>query len=684
VTDVLLKLRAYKKSLNTNQSSHYDWMIPEHYLNKLTLDQLNLLGSKDTIINNDVTFRKVQFHKTHYVTLVLPQALLKQLRETRELTVQRQVLKDLIVATERDTVRNNRGLLSAINEALLNNGYEMEFYEIPIFLAYLRSPINRHSQTRSEYYSKTSYHDSHWRSFINYQAINMSLPGSDAILEAYLDNTVKTGDLIQDFSEFFNPTYLQQVLARNQVLAGGSLDSYKTLYGESAANEIETRKNLNIARRNKRRFGRGEEVKIVLEVKNIPELTYKIFEIDTLTYYKQNKAEINDQIDLDGLVPETIYKVAYTQAKQHQHEETFEFPEIARRDAGVFIVEFVGAGMSSRVVIKKGSLNLLVQRHFQGYKLYVINENKEVCTGPKTGLIIDGKMNRVNEQGFILMPFNDANLNTKPILTHNGFGFLGSLAMATENYTLRNAVLFNEESIVNGRKLKLILKNKLFLNDTPITLQKFEEFSGEIQLTNYEEITNYKHFKDIKLKDDEDHCLELIVPPNLRTLVVSVTGRLKTLAGKEVTLSASETITIQRNQGTLVFITCLLNRNPEEGYYVQLRGKNGEPIPNRQVIVELQKSYGSFNFTKELFTDAQGKCVLGHLAEFRLVSLRSNNGSFNQKTFAFGEGRGPNRYLRQLQPLRRRRARPSQHRQDAQPEQCYSLSSARTGTKAPS
>lgn len=42
-------------------------MIPEHYLNKLTLAQLDLLGSKDEVINNDVTFRRVQFQQTHHV-----------------------------------------------------------------------------------------------------------------------------------------------------------------------------------------------------------------------------------------------------------------------------------------------------------------------------------------------------------------------------------------------------------------------------------------------------------------------------------------------------------------------------------------------------------------------------------------------------------------------------------------
>lgn len=98
-----------------------------------------------------------------------------------------------------------------------------------------------------------------------------------------------------------------------------------------------------------------------------------MFEIDTETYYKKNLSEINDKLDLDGLIPEKFFKISYAQKKHHQHTEEFIFDDITAKKNGVFIVEFVGGGMSSRAVIKKGTLNLLTQPHFRGFKLYIID-----------------------------------------------------------------------------------------------------------------------------------------------------------------------------------------------------------------------------------------------------------------------------------------------------------------------
>lgn len=140
------------------------------------------------------------------------------------------------------------------------------------------------------------------------------------------------------------------------------------------------------------------------------------------------------------------------------------------------------------------------------------------------------------------------------------------------------------------------------LNGTPITLQKFDEFNVAVQLTNYDGITNYKHFKDIKLSDSEDYVLELIVPPMLTRVDVRADGKLKTLFNEDVNLSFSEQVEVFRDENTDRFVTCHLNRSPQ-GYVLQLRGKNGEVIPNREVVVTFYKTYGSFSDSRILYSD---------------------------------------------------------------------------------
>lgn len=47
--------------------------------------------------------------------------------------------------------------------------------------------------------------------------------------------------------------------------------------------------------------------------------------------------------------------------------------------------------MSSRAVIKKGSLSMIHKPTIAGHLAYVLDENKKVCSGPKTGIYFDGQ-----------------------------------------------------------------------------------------------------------------------------------------------------------------------------------------------------------------------------------------------------------------------------------------------------
>jgi hypothetical protein len=532
----------------------------------------------------------------------------------------------------KDTSRNNKGLISAINEALLYNGYEQEVFDEAVFHNYLENPIIRHGQLIEDYRKTLYFQDSQWKTFINYSPINIPLPSTDQLFDAYLNEVVTNEELIKKYAQYFNPHFLTGLVVTNRALSGISMEEYKAHYGDSAADQFENKRNLEITWKNKRKFRHGEPVSLTLKVKNIPELTYKVFEIDTETYYKKNNQEINDNLDLDGLIPEKTFKFNYAHPKYQQHLEQFHFEDITAKEKGVFIVEFVGGGMSSRALIKKGALKLYVQEDFQGNKLYIVDEDKKILNGSKTGIFIDGKFHKVNEKHHVLLPFNEAVVNSRATLVHDGFCSLDNIYLPTENYSLKCGVVFNEESIVSGRKLRLIVKNRLLLNESPITLKKLTEYNAEVSLTNYDGITNYKHFKDLKVSDSEDLVLELIVPPMLTQLNVTLRAKLKNLLGKEIDLASTENITLSRDENTDRFITCHLNKN-SNGYYIQIVGKNGEPIPNRQVLVQFFKSFGNFNFTKELYTDADGISVIGHLEEMKMIQVRSNSGHFNTRTF---------------------------------------------------
>lgn len=130
-----------------------------------------------------------------------------------------------------------------------------------------------------------------------------------------------------------------------------------------------------------------EEVKLKVELKNVQTLYIKIFEFNTETYYKKTLQEFSPDINLDGLVAsnEKVVDTFKDRPSTKKFIETFSFPELSNR-VGLFIVEFIGNGVSARVVIKKGSLSLVHKPTIGGYACYILDENKKICSGPSTGI----------------------------------------------------------------------------------------------------------------------------------------------------------------------------------------------------------------------------------------------------------------------------------------------------------
>lgn len=102
---------------------------------------------------------------------------------------------------------------------------------------------------------------------------------------------------------------------------------------------------------------------------------------------------------------------------------------------------------------------------------------------------------------------------------------------------MKTALIFNEESLVSGRKLRFILKNNFLLNATPITLGKLTEYSAEFQLPNQYGITKYKYFKDSNPSDSQDLTLNLIMLPIIVGLQICIQAKPKNLVRKDFNLT---------------------------------------------------------------------------------------------------------------------------------------------------
>lgn len=80
-----------------------------------------------------------------------------------------------------------------------------------------------------------------------------------------------------------------------------------------------------------------------------------VYELDMLNYYKKNQRELDEQLRLDGLVPNDLQEFTYSEPPVILVTRKFTFEKLTGR-RGVFIIEFVGSGIISRAVIRLGKL----------------------------------------------------------------------------------------------------------------------------------------------------------------------------------------------------------------------------------------------------------------------------------------------------------------------------------------
>ena len=73
---------------------------------------------------------------------------------------------------------------------------------------------------------------------------------------------------------------------------------------------------------------------------------------------------------------------------------------------GLYVIEFLGNGISSRAIIKKGALTLIHKNTIAGHFAFIVDETKQIRKGEHTGMYFDNNFYAANnETGRIIVPF---------------------------------------------------------------------------------------------------------------------------------------------------------------------------------------------------------------------------------------------------------------------------------------
>jgi hypothetical protein len=91
----------------------------------------------------------------------------------------------------------------------------------------------------------------------------------------------------------------------------------------------------------------------------------------------QHKKEIDTGINLDGLIAQEEQTVSFDVSPFIRVRHKFDIPSLQSK-RGLFVIELIGNGISSRALIRKGTLQYVEHLSTAGQVFYVINDQKQI------------------------------------------------------------------------------------------------------------------------------------------------------------------------------------------------------------------------------------------------------------------------------------------------------------------
>ena len=98
----------------------------------------------------------------------------------------------------------------------------------------------------------------------------------------------------------------------------------------------------------------------------------------------------------------------------------------------MYVIEFIGNGISSRILVRKGTLRLLEKTGPAGHEFHVIDEANK--PRPQATAWIDGKEYEPDEKGVITVPFSTRPGQRTAVLRDGDFSSLARFKHLGESY----------------------------------------------------------------------------------------------------------------------------------------------------------------------------------------------------------------------------------------------------------
>ncbi len=431
-------------------------------------------------------------------------------------------------------------------------------------------------------------------------------------------------ELARPFYARVRDSWLRGVLAEALITAGvGKAEDWTGLLGGAAFQSLKERTDVDFPADNPEFFRLGDAVKFDVWLKNVPELAVNVYELNALNAFLAEGRPLNTDINLDGVVPKVERTMKGAGNPFARRRVSVELPEIKGK-RGVWLVELIGGGRSSRALVRVGNWRTLQRTGPAGVEVTVIDERLETVRDAVAWL--DGRRFEADAvSGRITLPFSQAG-GERPLVVSDAageFAVLSRFQPVEEQYRLEAGFHLEREQMVAGAEVRAGIRFFLMLGDLRLDPALLKEAVLTVASQGADGIPSTREIRDPKFDGAGFVEIPVRIPDGLRTLTISLRGKVSVMGQVDGrVLVAERTWQVNGTDATSQLRRGFLSRERQggaDGWIFEVLGRNGEAMGDVPVRFNFRRR--GFNGTREvaLKTDASGRIGLGVLSGIEAV-----------------------------------------------------------------
>jgi hypothetical protein len=480
-----------------------------------------------------------------------------------------------------------------------------------------------------------------WVNFRNLPVQDAMLPpigGEEALVKAYLIELLQDDADPSAYAELFESSWLRAVFAESKILHGvGEPGAWASMLSPQAYRALLERVEVNFAPVNPSYLQPGDAVELQVELKQVEKLLVKVYALQTFNAYTTYQRPIDQAVDLDGMRATHERTLEVNEAPGRRVTHTLSFPEIQER--GVYVVELIGNGVSSRALLHVGHLEAVSQATSAGQAVMVLNDQGQQVKNAR--LWMNGREFAADEKGLILLPFSE-NPGTRFVVLRDGdFCSPEQLHHLGESYRFTAGIHVDRQSLDRRSTGQLLLRPDLRIHGFPLPPSLLKEVKVTLTATDAKGVQTEREYT-AEFSRHAEWARTFYVPDGLRQIDVRVEARLtRKLDGEEITLSDQMQLAVNSGRAGDRLRQVLLTPS-RSGWALEVRGLNGEVLPD--VPLQVTFHHPGFQVTTEaqVTTDSFGRVGLGALSGVARVEV-SGEGLQLDLPVAGGASRYPER-----------------------------------------